>query len=327
MNLTDRYMRGHLKLRHLQLLVALDDLRSVGRVAAYLNVSQPAVSKTLTGLEQGLNATLFYRGGRGMEPTEHGQVLLRHAREILGRLNQAKEELLDLSEGRMTRLHVGILPAASIQLIPRLISRLASTTPAVAISVREGTMGSLLPAMRAGELDMAVGLLPAGLPIELSSEILYDDRIVAVVRPEHPLAQCDAFARQDIAGYPLLLPPQGSILRTPIDAYLSEYGLELPRQHVESVSTLTNIGVLQYSDSVAFLSAEMARHYVAQGVLRVLPLNISRLTLHVGLSWMTDRGESVAVTLLRRLLHETCQEMQPAMQAFRTQLETAMPSD
>jgi hypothetical protein len=66
----DWYIRANLKLRHLQLLVALDDFRSVGRVAAHLNVSQPAVSKTLAMLEEGLEVALFDRSTRGMEPTE-----------------------------------------------------------------------------------------------------------------------------------------------------------------------------------------------------------------------------------------------------------------
>jgi Bacterial regulatory helix-turn-helix protein, lysR family len=55
----DWYIRANLKLRHLQLLVALDDLRHVSRVAAHLNVTQPAVSKTLAALETGMATQLF----------------------------------------------------------------------------------------------------------------------------------------------------------------------------------------------------------------------------------------------------------------------------
>ena len=65
----DWYMRASLRPRHLQLLTALDDVRHVGRVAASLNVSQPAVSKTLAELEKGLGVKLFERTARGVHPT------------------------------------------------------------------------------------------------------------------------------------------------------------------------------------------------------------------------------------------------------------------
>ena len=78
MSRIDWYIRANLKLRHLQLLVAMDDLGSVSRVAAYLNVTQPAVSKTLAQIEEGLELPLFERTSRGMEPTEHGACLIRH---------------------------------------------------------------------------------------------------------------------------------------------------------------------------------------------------------------------------------------------------------
>ena len=86
----DWYIRANLKLRHLQLVVTLDELRNVGRVAAYLNVSQPAVSKTLSALERELNMSLFQRTACGTEPTEDGECLILHARQILGNLSSPR---------------------------------------------------------------------------------------------------------------------------------------------------------------------------------------------------------------------------------------------
>ena len=65
----DWYVRNELKPKHLHLLIALDEFRNVGRVAAYANVTQPAVSKTLAAIEKGLCAKLFERTSRGIIPT------------------------------------------------------------------------------------------------------------------------------------------------------------------------------------------------------------------------------------------------------------------
>jgi hypothetical protein len=65
----DRVLRSNIKLRHLQLVVALDQFRHLGRTAEFLSVSQPAVSKMLGEVESMLELTLFERSTRGTEPT------------------------------------------------------------------------------------------------------------------------------------------------------------------------------------------------------------------------------------------------------------------
>ena len=99
-------MRASLRPRHLQLLTALDDVRHVGRVAASLNVSQPAVSKTLAELEKGLGVKLFERTARGVHPTIYGASLIRHARSVLAELTLARDDLRGLMSGEIGRAHV-----------------------------------------------------------------------------------------------------------------------------------------------------------------------------------------------------------------------------
>lgn len=306
MSRVDWYIRANLKLRHLQLLVAMDDLRSVGRVAAYLNVTQPAVSKTLAQIEEGLAVLLFERTPRGMEPTEHGNCLIRHAREILGRLASARDELRDISEGRITRVSMGVLPATAAVLVPRFIARLEAEASDVAANVVEGTMSTLLPSLRAGDVDLVVGYLPdRPLPVEFDSEMLYEDPIVLVVRRDHPLTTLPQLDWSSLSHYPMVLPSPAAGTRKSIDLLMAENGVSIPRRHLESVSTLTNVGVLQFTDSVGFLSRNLARHFAAQGGLQVLPLALPNLAMRVGLVWMSDRHLGSAQRLVRQLLRET----------------------
>lgn len=301
----DWYIRANLKLRHLQLLVALDDLRNIGRVAAHINVTQPAVSKMLAAVERGVGAPLFERTARGIEPTEAGACLIRHAREILANLANAHAELLDISEGRLTRVALGVLPSTAAALVPRLVARLEAESNDVAISVREGTRDSLLPALRAGEIDMLVGLLPERrLGVEFATELLYDEPTVTVVRRDHPLVAAEAPTWDQIANFPLVLPPEGSLIRGTIDNFMAENRVPLSRRHLESVSTLTIVGVLRLTDSVGFLPRQLARHFEAQGSLSVLPLILPNVSMGVGLIWMVDRHVTAAHYMVRQLLRE-----------------------
>ncbi|MDR3381252.1 LysR substrate-binding domain-containing protein [Cupriavidus basilensis] len=302
----DWYIRANLKLRHLQLLVALDELRSVGRVAGYLNVSQPAVSKTLSMIEAGLEVTLFERTTRGMEPTEHGACLIRHARQILSQLSSARDEMRDISEGRVSRVSMGVLPAAAVLLLPKFIARLETESVATTVSVREGTMDSLLPQLRAGDIDLIVGNLPQRpLGVEFGTELLYEDPIVVAARRNHPLAGVQRLRWDMLAGYPMVLPPEGTFTRGPIDDFMAQHEVSIQRRHVESVSTLTNVGVLQATDSIGFLSREIARHFSALGALVELPLVLPNVAMHVGLAWRVDKRPTTSHQLVRRIFHET----------------------
>src|SRR5687768_11259777 len=108
----DRYMRSGLRPRSLQLLVAIDELRQLGKVADFLNITQPAVSKAVAEMERGLGLKLFERTARGVHPTIYGECLIRHARVMLSDLGQARDELRGLVSGSSGTVRVGVLATA-----------------------------------------------------------------------------------------------------------------------------------------------------------------------------------------------------------------------
>ncbi|MNZ12333.1 HTH-type transcriptional regulator GbpR [compost metagenome] len=306
MSRIDWYIRANLKLRHLELLVALDDLRNVGKVASYLNVSQPAISKTLATIEEGVEVPLFDRTPRGLEPTEHGICLIRHARRVLEQMVAARDELLDITEGRVTRVSLGVLPAAAVLLVPKFIAMLEEKSSEVSASVVEAHTDILLRMLRAGDIDLLVGNLPQrALGAEFETELLYRDPIVVVARHDHPLALAPNLDWEMLNDYPMVLPAQAATTHHMIADALLQRNVALSRRSVESISTLTNVGVLQETDSTGFLSQAVARHFEKLGLLSVLPLDLGNVEIEIGLIWMTDRGLSKAQQLVRTLFRET----------------------
>ncbi len=310
----ERFFRNGMNFRHLRLLVALDDYRNVRRVSAYLNVTQPAVSKTLAAMEAGMGIQLFHRTNVGMEPTMLGAALIRHAREILARIYDTQNELLDINQNRVGRISLGVLPAASVIMVPKLIARLEGMASSVTIKVMEGTMASLLPALRAGDIDLAIGLLPyAPLPGEFTSELLMLDPIVATVRHGHPLERVKRLSWEDLAQFPIILPPASATTRLPIDSILASQRLTVPARRVETVSTMASVGALQFTDSVAFLAKTLAMHFAGLGVTSVLPLDMPDATLRMGMIWMTGGRFTKAQEVTQGLLRSVCDEMQAAV--------------
>jgi DNA-binding transcriptional LysR family regulator len=95
----DRVLRSNLKLRHLQLLVAIDRFRHLGRASEFLSVTQPAVSKTLAEIERMFDQTLFTRSTRGTEPTAVGSAVVRFARSVLAEYGRTRDEIAAVSGG------------------------------------------------------------------------------------------------------------------------------------------------------------------------------------------------------------------------------------
>jgi len=298
------YIGSHLKVRHLELLVALNDLGSLVRVADHLHVTQPAISKTLTALEEGMGVTLFERTPRGLVATDTGECLVRHARSVLGELREAQHNLRTILEGRRVRTSIGTLPVAAATVMPAFIAALEARAPEVMISVREGTTDSLLTRLRAGSIDFAVSFLPdKPLDAHLAADMLVDDGIVAVVRRGHPLEKQPGLTWDTLMDYPLVLPPQATFTRGLIDRFWVKHGITLPPRQVESLSIMTNVGVLQSTDSVALLLGSVAQRFAALGLLSILPLDFAPIRMRLGLLWRTDRELSRAHELVRQVFH------------------------
>src|SRR4030095_4519675 len=98
---------SRLKLRQLALLQAIDRHRTLGRVAAEMRLSQPALTKPVREGEDIFGATLFERTSRGLVPTSRGEAVLDYARRWLAELESTTRVLTSLEAGRSGRLPLG----------------------------------------------------------------------------------------------------------------------------------------------------------------------------------------------------------------------------
>ena len=299
----DWYVRANLKFRHLQLLVALDDYRNLGKVATLLNVTQPALSKTLSELQNGLGVRLFERTGHGLRPTEYAGVLIRHARKMLQDLAEAGDELHAVATGAARRMRIGTQPAYASWLLPQALVRMKQQAPNAAIFVREGTMDVLLTELRIGNLDALVGTLPPQQTApDLEERVLFEDVTGLVVRRGHPLLALRNPGWKDATRYPWVLPPPDSLLRQPLLVAFSAKGVEPPANYIETLSLNVALEYLQASDAVASMPVTVASRFASSGNLVLLPLRLTRLMRPVGVMWPRSQALSQTMSLLTACL-------------------------
>lgn len=297
----DRALRSNIKLRHLQLLVALDEFRHLGRTAEFLSISQPAVSKTLTDIEKMLDLELFTRSTRGTEPTAAGEALIRFARGVIAQYERTREEIDAAGTGTMVRARVGAMGAALPVLLNRAVALLKTRSAQATVLVEEGDLTHLLPKLRLAELDLIVGRLEPGYAApDLATEALYNEPMSAVVRVGHRLASpagktrarrsAPAASWDDLAGLPCVMPPPWASLRVKLEQAFLARGLEPPSDRIETSSYLAVAAFVADSDAVGFLARSVAARLASQGQLQVLDLAVPVELPPVGIITMRERS-------------------------------------
>jgi DNA-binding transcriptional LysR family regulator len=302
----DRVLRSNLKLRHLQLLVALDQFRHVGRVAEFLSVTQPAVSKTLAEIERLFGLVLFDRSPRGTEPTPYGATVVRFARSVLADYDRTVDEIASVATGAAGRTSVGAMVVATPVLLAQAVERLKARSSLTTVFVEEGDLTRLLPRLRVGELDLFVGRLEPGYASpDLETEALLDEPMCVVAHPDHPLASTAKPDWVTLAGSAWVVPPPWAASRIKLNQMFYKHGIDPPADLIESASFLVTLTFVRERPAIGFLAQGVARHFEAQGLLKVLPLHVPIELPPVGIITMRGRLRTPASVQLVECLRDT----------------------
>lgn len=307
-----KLVTSRLTIRHLRMVVAIIEEGNLVRAAKRLNMTQSAVTKALQEIETLTRARLFDRTNRGVVATLYGETLAEHARLVLTQLAHAEEHLADLRDGTGGRVAIGTLLSASAELLPTAIARLRRERPKLVVKIVEGTNDVLIPALRAGELDMVVGRLSEQRDrLNVVQEVLMDDIACIVARRGHPLAERGDLTLADLTGWEWILPPQETSLRRQIDIAFREEGLEPPTHAVDSVSLLTNRALLIDADYLGVFPAQVARREAASGAIIILPVTLRATAIPIGITTRTNARLSPAAEVLVGILRQTARDIEP----------------
>lgn len=291
------------RLRHLEVLLAVAQHGSLSATARAIGASQPAVSQWIAEVESAIGVPLFVRG-RQLRPTPHLPTVLRHARRMVADSQQLALELQAISDGLGDRVRVGTMLAASAGLLPKALVRLRAGGEPLRVSVVEDIAQGLWERFERRELDLIVGRLDERVHApNVTSEPLYDDPHCIVAGPTHPLLGTRPTWKR-AAAHPWILPPAGTRLRAAIDATFVDQGLPPPTPWVESVSSTLNQWLMRETDCLGVLSGGAARRYAGQKLLRVLTLRLKYDVGPIGMAW-DAREPGPALQRLLQALRES----------------------
>ena len=296
---------ARIKFRHLQTFVEVARQKSVIKAAGLLNISQPAVTKTIRELEEALGVAVFERDGRGIRITRYGEVFLRHAGAALTALRQGLDSVSQERSGEAPPIRVGALPTVSTRIMPQAMDLFLKEETWSRIKIVTGENAVLLEQLRIGDLDLVVGRLASPDKMAgFSFEHLYSEQVVFAVRAGHPLLAGKQSLFSDLSRYTILMPTRGSIIRPFVESFLIANGAGgLPNQ-IETVSDSFGRAFVRSSDAIWIISAGVVAGDVDDGLLALLPIDTSETKGPVGLTMRTDAIPTLPLSILMQTIRE-----------------------
>jgi len=192
-----------LEVRHFRLIQAIAQEGAMTRAAQRLHLTQSALSHQLTGLEAGLGMPLFQRIPRGMRLTAAGERLRASGQTVLREIADAQQQIRSLANDESGTLRLSTECYTCYHWLPAKIRNFQAKHPRVDLRIVVEATRHPLEALGAGQLDVAI---VTGYPSRAGFRVhpLFDDELVAILSPEHPLASRAYLRAQDFASEHLI---------------------------------------------------------------------------------------------------------------------------
>lgn len=264
-----RYLPKLQQLRVFQQVIRSGSIRGAARA---LGQSQPAVSRTIRELEQVLETQLIVRSSQGMTLTETGHTFALRMQLILEELQRAADEIQQLNQYSQGNVAIGCSSLLAATVLPTLVEAFKQPLPQAKLLIREAQLSTLLPALREGCLDFAVGSISPELPLEgLIHEPLFSAPFCIIARRGHPLAQ--ATSLDELREAKWLLPETNMGYYQQLQSVLSTFYQQLTTTPIRSDSVVCGLNMVLEANYLTIVARAMRAPPYLQQQLVVLPID------------------------------------------------------
>jgi LysR family transcriptional regulator, transcription activator of glutamate synthase operon len=270
----------------------------VTRAAEKLFVSQSAISRAVTQLEEELGVPLFHRQGRAVVLSRYGRLFLEHVNRALSILESGKRLLREQSGEESGTVSLGFLHSLGIELVPRLIKEYCRKHPKIQFTLlvqRSGEM--LMKELAAGNIDLCLSVPGMFGPSDVRWNHLLDEELLIAVPQTHRLAARRTLSLRELSSEPFLVLSPEHTLRIIFDRVCADASF-LPNIAFEGMDVATLRGLIAAGLGIGLLPPAPARF---AGVAEI-KLSPARPIRPLGIGWIADRYVPASAVEFRKFV-------------------------
>lgn len=233
--------------QQLSAFLAVASQQSFSLAAESLFITQSAVSKRISLLEQQLGTPLFDRHNRSVSLTEAGRQLLPKAKRILELMSDTELELANLSGKVHGTLSLATSHHIGLHRLPPVLKAFVLQFPDAQLNLefRESERAYLLVKQR--QVELALSTLDNLPSPELSQYPLWTDAMQCVCAKHHPLTKISRLSLADLANTTAVLPEKNTITYQLVEEQFQTHGLTLnapmPTNYLETIKMMVSVGL------------------------------------------------------------------------------------
>ena len=267
-------LMSRLRMKQLQLLIALDDHKSLHKASTAMSMTQSAASKALAELETMLEASLFERTRTGLVPNPYGHCVIRYARLLASELDSLCQEVANIRSGTGGRLAIGALMGSIPDLVVPVLNELQQSSPGLSIEIVEDTSARMLALLDDGRLDLVIGRSAVSPdPGKYRYQALADEPLSVVIGFDHTPPPGRELSFADLDGYRWVTYSTTMPMQALLQREMDLAGVNLPTSAISTASTFVTVVLLQCEgDLVSVLPTTVANVFVKHRILRILPI-------------------------------------------------------
>ena len=294
----DKRLGRHLKLRDLNVLLTVARCGSMGKAAAELALSQPAVSKVIADMEFTLGVRLLDRGPQGVEPTIYARALLDRGLIAFDELRQAVKYIEYLADPTAGKLRIGCAVAIGMGFGARLVEELSRRHPGIVFELLAAESALTYRALEERKVDLVIARIFHPIAEEhMHAQVLYDEQDVVAAGAQNPWVRRRKIALADLMNEAWTLPPPDSLNGQLIVEAFRARRLDLPRMTVITLSVPVRNALLASGRFLSIVPGSVFRFPASNPGLKRLPIDLPATRTPVAVVTLKNRTLSPVAQL------------------------------
>ena len=277
---------------------------NITKASEELNISQPAISKSIKNLEEQLGGQLFIRTKRGVILTEEGKEFYHYIKQAIEYINNAENKFTDLVHLETGCIRIGISTTLTKEFLLPYLEKFHSLYPKIAIQIETQLTSELIPKLRNGLIDIIV-LNLHDKNYDNDIEIMKCKKVndCFVVNHKYKDLTDKEISLKDLNQYPLILQAKGSNTREFLDTFAREHDVIL-NPHIELASYSLVVEFSKIGLGIGYVTREYVKNAINNKELFELKLKEKIPSRYVGIALSKNHIPNFSTKKLIEIIKE-----------------------